>query len=233
MPEPIYFDILFEDEDLIAINKPCGILVHRTKISEDTDFVLQRLRNQIKRRIYPIHRLDRATSGVLIFGKNKNSTEKMSIQFREKTIEKKYLAITRGFVEEAETINYPLAPNPQKPKQEAITYYKKLHQVTLPVAIGRYETARYSLVEVFPKTGRSHQIRRHFSHLRHPVIGDKRHGDIHHNKYWAASFGVPRMLLHAQELGFVHPTNQEKMIITAPLNEAFEKALKIIKWNID
>jgi len=230
MPDPLFFEIIYEDDDLIVINKPCGILVHRTKISEDTDFVLQRLRNQIKRRIYPIHRLDRATSGVLLFGKTKEAAAAVAEQFRDHTVQKKYIAIIRGFVEETATIDYPLARNAYSPKQEAITYYKKLHEITLPYAIGRYETARYSLVEVKPITGRSHQIRRHFSHLRHPVIGDKRHGDIHHNKYWKETLEIPRMLLHARELIFKLPISEKEILIQANWNTEFDAALKLVGY---
>ena len=225
------FSILYEDEALIAINKPTGILVHRTRISEDKRFVLQLLRNQIGQRIYPIHRLDRATSGVLIFGKSKEAAGKLSMQFRDKKVEKQYLGIIRGFVEAKGTIDYPLAKEKWLPKKEAISHYRKIAQTEIKVPIGRYETARYSLVEVQIETGRRHQIRRHFSHLRHPVIGDKKHGDVKHNKYWANEFGIPRMLLHAQHLQFNHPITGKNELIYAPLNEAFEQALDLLGFD--
>ena len=225
------FPILYEDEALIAINKPIGILVHRTRISEDKQFVLQLLRNQIGYRIYPIHRLDRATSGVLIFGKNKEGAGLLSQQFRDKKIEKQYLGIIRGYVEDAATIDYPLAKETWLPKKEAISHYKRLAQTEINVPIGRYETARYSLVEVRLETGRRHQIRRHFSHLRHPVIGDKKHGDVKHNKYWTNEFGIPRMLLHAQHLQFNHPTTGKNTLIYAPIDSAFQAALDLLGFN--
>lgn len=225
------FPILYEDDAFIAINKPTGILVHRTRISEDKRFVLQLLRDQIGQRIYPIHRLDRATSGVLIFGKTKSATGQLSALFRDKKIEKQYLGIVRGYVEESATIDYPLAKEKWLPKKEAISHYLRLAQTEIKVAIGRYETARYSLVEVRLDTGRRHQIRRHFSHLRHPIIGDKKHGDVKHNKYWANEFKIPRMFLHAQHLQFTHPETNENLLIYAPLEEGFQAAKELLGFN--
>ncbi len=222
------FNILYEDDAFIAINKPTGILVHRTKISEDRRFVLQILRKQIGQRIYPVHRLDRATSGVLIFGKNKTAAGQLSTLFRSKKVEKQYLGIVRGFVEAAATIDYPLAKEKWLEKKEAISHYLRLAQTEINVPIGRYETARYSLVEVRIDTGRRHQIRRHFSHLRHPIIGDKKHGDVKHNKHWANEFKIPRMLLHAQHLQFTHPDTNEDLLIYAPIGKDFQAAKDLL-----
>lgn len=224
------FSILYEDDAFIAINKPTGILVHRTKISEDRRFVLQILRKQIGQRIYPIHRLDRATSGVLIFGKNKTAAGQLSELFRAKKVEKQYLGIVRGYVEESATIDYPLAKEKWLPKKEAISHYLRLAQTEINVPIGRYETARYSLVEVRLETGRRHQIRRHFSHLRHPIIGDKKHGDVKHNKHWANEFKIPRMLLHAQHLQFTHPDTNKNMLIYAPIDTGFQAAMDLLDF---
>ena len=230
MDQRAVFDIVFEDEWIIAINKPIGILVHRTSISEDTEFVLQLLRNQIKKRVYPIHRLDRATSGVLLFGKNKEVASLLNTSFRNHMVSKKYLAIVRGFVDEEARIDYPLKSDPFKPEQEAITNYRKLEQTTLDAAISRYPTSRYSLVEIKPQTGRQHQIRKHFAHLRHPVIGDKKHGDCKHNKYFYEVLQIPRMLLHASQLSIEHPFGGQQLCIEAPLDELFTKALTILDF---
>lgn len=226
------FSILYQDDNLVAINKPTEILVHRTKISEDRQFVLQLLRKQIGQRIYPIHRLDRATSGVLIFGKNKEAASQLATQFRDKKVEKQYIGIIRGYVEEVGTIDYPLAKEKWLPKKEAISHFRRLAQTEIQVPIGRYETARYSLVEIQLETGRRHQIRRHFSHLRHPIIGDKKHGDVKHNKHWANKFGIARMFLHAQHLQFNHPTTGKNQLIYAPLDERFEQAMTLLGFQI-
>ena len=220
------FDILFEDEHLVAIDNPSGILVHRTRISEDKRFVLQLLRDQLRQRLFPVHRLDRGTSGVLILGKTREAASLLSEQFRDKAVEKKYLAIIRGYVEEESTIDYPIANGPSKPAQEAVTHYTRLSQSEICYPVGRYATARYSLVEARPVTGRRHQIRRHFAHIRHPVIGDKKHGDCKHNKFLREEWGISRLLLHARVLAFEHPRREERVEITAPLDDTFRIALE-------
>lgn len=227
MPDP--FEILFEDDVLIAINKPSGILVHRTKISEDRVFVLQLLRNQIGQRIYPVHRLDRGTSGVLVFGKSGEAAGALSEQFREKGVEKNYLALVRGYVEEHGIIDYPL-PHPKSGlPREALTRYTRLEQTELQTPVGRYETARYSLVDIVLETGRTNQIRKHFGHIRHPVIGDKKNGDCKHNKYFANELGIARLLLHASRFTFSHPVHGERITLTASLDDAFRKAIEALK----
>ncbi|MFM9951804.1 MAG: pseudouridine synthase [Saprospiraceae bacterium] len=227
MPNP--FEVLFEDDELIAINKPTGILVHRTKISEDQVFVLQLLRDQIGQRIYPVHRLDRGTSGVLVFGKSGAAAGALSEQFRDKGVEKNYLAIVRGYVEEQAVIDYPL-PHPRSGlPRESLTRYTRLAQTELQTPVGRYETARYSLVDITLETGRTNQIRRHFGHIRHPVIGDKKNGDCKHNKYFETELGISRLLLHAGRFAFSHPVNGERITLTAPIDEAFGKALEVLK----
>lgn len=221
------FEVLYEDDYYVAINKPFGWLVHRTRISEDTDFVLQRLRNQLQQRIYPVHRLDRATSGVLVFGKSSEAARALGIRFQDRDVEKQYLAIIRGYVPERDTIDYPLADDAErnKERQPAITHYQRLAQSEIPFAIGRYPTARFSLVSITPETGRRQQIRKHFAHIFHPIIGDRRHGDVKHNAWFRDVVGIPRMLLHARLLSFVHPETGELTTITAELDEVFVGAM--------
>lgn len=226
------FKIIYDDAHFIAINKPHGILVHRTKISEDTVFVLQLLRDQLGYRIYPIHRLDRATSGVLIFGKNKAAASALSEIFRNQEVHKKYLAVVRGYVEEKGVIDYPLARSDRHEKQPAISHYQRLAQVELDFSVNRYPTSRYSYILVEPKTGRHHQIRRHFAHYRHPILNDRPHGDCKHNKYFRTNLDIQRMLLHAWQLEFEHPFLEEKIMIQAELDQEFEIALKQLKLEL-
>jgi tRNA pseudouridine65 synthase len=223
------FDILFEDDWLVAINKPSGILVHRTGISEDTVFVLQLLRNQLGLRVNPIHRLDRGTSGVLLFGKTQEGAREMGAVFREKTVKKEYVGIVRGFIDEEGLIDHPIVNYPGAEGLEAVTAYRRLAMTELPAAVGRYATARYSLVSISPETGRWRQIRKHFSHLRHPIIGDKKHGDLHHNKYFSESLGISRLLLHARELSFTHPFSNQPIVIVSPWDEVFAKAVALFE----
>jgi tRNA pseudouridine65 synthase len=226
------FEVLFEDAHYIAINKPHSILVHRTGLSQDTRFVLQLLRDQIGRRVYPVHRLDRATSGVLIFGKSAEAASRLGVLFMDKNVEKRYWAVVRGFAKDRETIDYPLEdPETGKGLMPAVTHYTKIAQTELEAAIGlRYPTARFSLVEARPETGRRHQIRKHFAHLRHPVIGDVRHGDNKHNNFFRDVWGIQRLLLHAVSLRFEHPYTEQIVGIEASMDDLFLKALDILKF---
>ena len=224
------FELLYEDDDFVAINKPRGILVHRTKISEDNQFVLQLLRNQLGYRIYPVHRLDRGTTGILIFGKNKNAAGLLSEQIRAKLVVKKYLAIIRGFVDPARTIDYPLMNPSKQIRQEAVSHYSCIAQTEMAFEVNRYPSSRYSLVKVETETGRFHQIRRHFAHLRHPVIGDKKHGDCKHNKYFRDQFGLEGLLLHAHYLKFLQSETKQEIEILATPDPFFKKAFEVLKF---
>ena len=223
--------ILYEDDHFIAINKPQGMLVHRSRMSEDTVFVLQTLRDQVGAPIFTIHRLDRATSGVLVYAKSAESAELLAAHFREKTIEKKYLLIARGWTDDQGVIDYAVRDQ-DKPDAEfldAITRYRTLGRSEVPHAIGnRHPTARFSLVEAEPETGRRHQIRKHFAHILHPVIGDKRHGDNKHNAYFWNVLELPRMFLHAHRLQFDHPATGQAVSITAPIDDLFGRALLML-----
>jgi len=225
------FPILFSDKNLVAINKPPGILMHRTRISEDNVFVVQLLRDQIGQRVYPVHRLDRATSGVLIFGKNAETSGLLGEQVMDKTVEKKYLVIVRGWVPETGTIDYPLEdPDSGKGRLQAITHFKRLGTSEIDHPIGlRHKTARFSLVEAQLETGRRHQIRKHFAHLNYPVINDRRHGDVKHNTYFRDVFDLHRMFLHSMLMSFQHPYTQETLCISAPVDEVFEQTLHLLQ----
>jgi tRNA pseudouridine65 synthase len=225
------FQILFSDEHYIAINKPPGLLMHRTRISEDNVFLVQLLRDQIGQRVYPIHRLDRATSGVLILGKTAEAAGKMGEQVMDKAMEKKYLVIVRGWTKESDTIDYALDdPDSGRGRLEAITHYVRLGTSEIDHAIGlRHKTARFSLVLAELETGRRHQIRKHFAHLNYPVINDRRHGDVKHNTYFRNVFGINRMLLHSFTLKFQHPYSGDELTLTAPVDEVFMNTLKLLK----
>lgn len=218
------FSILYEDDSLIAIHKPSGILVHRTGISEDTFFVLQLLRDQIGARLYPVHRLDRGTSGVLLMAKTDEEAAFLGAQFRTQSVHKTYQAIVRGYVEEEAEIDYALSNEKKTTLNPALTRYRRLAQCEQAYAVGRYPTARYSWVEIQPQSGRFHQIRRHFSHIRHPVIGDKKHGDLHHNRFFREEWGIDRLLLHATRLSFRMKAGNQ-LEITCPPGADFVQAL--------
>ena len=225
--------ILFQDENYVAVDKPPGVQVHRSWISEENEvFLLQRLRDQIGQRVYTIHRLDRPTSGVILFALSSEAARKMCGVFENREVEKRYLAIVRGYTDDAGHIDYPLQEEPHKAAQDAVTDYRTLARVELPIAIGRYNTARYSLVEITPITGRSRQIRKHFHHIFHPLIGDTSHGEGRHNRLFRDHFDVQRLLLHARQLRFRHPQSGEEITISAPLPEEFEKLFGEFGWKV-
>jgi tRNA pseudouridine65 synthase len=227
-------EILYEDENLIAINKPSGLLVHRTSIApEETVFALQLLRDQIGQWVSPVHRLDRPTSGVLLFSKRKEILPLLKNQFLERTVEKTYLAVVRGIPEIKEAlIDYPLTTERSNKKQEARTTYKVLEEAEIPFnTTGRYPTSRYALLELKPETGRTHQIRRHLAHLRYYILGDKAHGDNKQNQFFEKQFGLTNLLLHAQTLVIKLPNTSETLSIEAEIPPHFKKTCIDLGWD--
>ncbi|EOR94966.1 tRNA pseudouridine synthase C [Arcticibacter svalbardensis MN12-7] len=225
-------DILFRDEHLIAINKPHGLLVHRSPIAIDVqEFALQLLRDQIDHYVSPVHRLDRKTGGVLLFALNKEAEVAMHIQFQEKKVIKKYLAIVRGYTPDEEDIDYALKKE-NGAIQEAFTHYHTLKRAELQVAFGSHPTSRYSLVEAKPETGRMHQLRKHFAHVFHPIIGDRKHGCNKQNKLFKETWEMTTMLLHASSLSFNHPVTNEPILIEAPLQEEFRRVMLLMGWEL-
>ncbi|WP_183574846.1 pseudouridine synthase [Mucilaginibacter sp. X5P1] len=223
-------DILFRDDDLIAINKPHGLLVHRSSIAADAEeFALQLLRDQVGMKVNPVHRLDRKTGGVLLFAFNKQTEIAMQQQFMDNLVKKRYLAIVRGHTPDTEDIDYPLRKE-NGTLQEAFTHYRTLQRVELDVPLGAHPTSRYSLIEVAPETGRMHQIRKHISHVFHPIIGDRTHGCNKQNKLFTERWEMNTMLLHALSLGFKHPVSGIDVNIEAPLHDEFKRVMTIMNW---
>ncbi len=232
-------EILFQDEQLIAINKPSGLLVHRSPIDRhETRFAIQLLRDQIGQRVYPAHRLDKPTPGVLLFALSKEMASLIAGQFRKQQVKKRYLAVTRGHCPASGTIHHALREDPDsrihtaenRKIQDAISHYRCLAQAELEVEIETYPQSRYSLLEVSPETGRRHQIRRHLKHISHPIIGDAKHGRGRHNRYFASTLDCPRLLLHALRLDFSHPQNGEPISIHAPLDRVYDQLLVRFGW---
>ncbi|EAZ82733.1 pseudouridine synthase [Algoriphagus machipongonensis] len=221
--------ILFEDDSIIAINKPAGLLVHRTSIAaQETVFALQILRDQIGMHVHPVHRLDRPTSGILLFAKKEEILPHLKNLFSERQIKKNYLTIVRGIPEQKKAlIDHPLKSERSGRLQEAQTWYKVISETEIPFdTTGRYPTSRYSLLSVNPETGRTHQIRRHLAHIRHYIIGDKKHGDNKQNIFFQNQFGLENLLLHAIRLSFNHPITEETIEISCPVPEHFQSILK-------
>jgi tRNA pseudouridine65 synthase len=223
-------DILYQDDHLIAINKPHGLLVHRSSIAADAEeFALQILRDQIGKKVNPAHRIDRKTGGVLLFAFDKPTEIAMQQQFMENQVKKKYLAILRGYTPDSEEIDYPLRKE-NGTLQEAFTRYITLKRAELDVAFGKHTTSRYSLVEAAPETGRMHQLRKHFAHIFHPIIGDRTHGCNKQNKLFKETWELDTMMLHASELTFTHPVTGLHVVINAPLQPEFVRTMGIMGW---
>lgn len=233
--------ILYRDETLIAVHKPSGLLVHRTMLDRhETRFAVQIVRNQIGRRVYPVHRLDRGTSGVLLFATDREVGQAVSAQFEAQAVEKNYLAIVRGHPPEVGSIAHPLTRQyddyefrlPDAPgfSQLSLTNYRRLAIAELPYCVDAYPTTRYALLELQPKTGRRHQLRRHLKHISHPIIGDATHGKGRHNRFFQEHFGSHRLLLACLEMRLTHPQSGEALLLSAPLAEDFTAVIDALGW---
>ncbi|QBF81732.1 tRNA pseudouridine(65) synthase TruC [Shewanella maritima] len=221
-------EVLYEDEHLVAIHKPAGLLVHRSYLArKEKFFAMQLTRDKVGCHVFPIHRLDRPTSGVLLFAKSSEVANLMCQQFEQHTIEKCYLALVRGNILQGDILDYALKYEADdigdkyaakdKAAQDAVTEYQPLANCEIPYSSGRYPTSRYGLVRLLPKTGRKHQLRRHMAHLRHPIVGDTTHGDGKQNRFFREHTGINRLWLIAKSLSFTHPITHTRVHIETEL----------------
>lgn len=230
MLQPI--EILHEDADLLAVNKPAGLLVHRSKIANDeTDFLLDRIAAQTAATLFLAHRLDRATSGVVLLAKSREVAGELGRLFMARDVTKRYLAVVRGWPEPEGAIDYPLPDvREHSPRKPALTRWRTLATATLPIEMGRYPEQRYALIEALPETGRYRQIRKHFHHVSHHIVGDTSHGRGDHNRLWRIHLGMHRMLLHAWRIEFAHPRHGERLRVEAPLDAVWQRVLAHFDW---
>ena len=226
--------ILFQDQDLVAVYKPAGIAVHRSALTRsDKSYLVQMIRNQIGRHVYPVHRLDKPVSGLIVFALNLEAAQQLATCFSSRLVRKTYVSVVRGYTDFSGTISHPLAPQVYARKQDqspkpAVTTYLRMATVELPLPVSRYATSRYSLIRVWPVTGRRHQIRRHLKHINHPVIGDSTYGDGKHNRFFRNHFRSRRLLLASLELELNHPRTGHILRLSAPLDESFKKLIEQI-----
>lgn len=237
--------ILYQDASLVVIHKPSGLLVHRSQLDRhETRFAVQLLRDQIGQPVYPVHRLDKGTSGVLVFALAREALAVLGQAFAEGRVEKRYLAVVRGIPAQEGCIDHPLTRrfDPAEHRslaaqsaapQEARTRYRTLATVELPVQVDRYPSSRYALVELFPETGRRHQLRRHLKHIAHPIIGDATYGKGRHNRLFQTLFGSHRLLLACTELAFTHPLSGVTLRIDARPATDFMDVVHALGWNTD
>lgn len=221
-------EIIYHDQYMVAINKPHGLLVHRSSIAADAEeFALQMVRNQISKTVYPVHRLDRKTSGLLVFALNSRVAARLKTIFEDPATQKTYIAIVRGYFPDAIEVDYALT-NDRGKTQDAITHFKTIQQSELPIPFGKFDTSRYTLIEAYPKTGRMHQIRKHLNHLRHPIIGDRPHGCNKQNRLFKERWNMTTMLLHVRQLAFEHPVTNERLVLKAEPFEEFKRMLTVL-----
>lgn len=206
------------------------MLVHRTSIAADaTEFALQSLREQLGVKVSPVHRIDRKTSGVVLFSLHQEAHVKAQMLWQENRVDKLYLAIVRGIAPEQGTINHPLI-NDREKTQEAVTHYRKIATAELTKSPGQDTTSSYSLLLVKPVTGRMHQIRKHLKHLRHPIIGDRPYGCNKQNRIFKNRWQINTMMLHALSLSFVNPFYHKIITIQAPVPPDFNKVMQMMNW---
>ncbi len=216
---------MYQDAHLIAIDKPAGLLVHRTGLDAgETRFAVQLLRDQIGQPVWPAHRLDKGTSGVLLFALNAATARHLAQAFEGGALRKSYQAMVRGWPPDAGVIDHPLARLPDDARasrsldvQPARTRFRVLERLTLPLPDRSFAHTRVALLALTPDTGRRHQLRRHCKHMAHPIIGDATHGKGPLNRAVAALLGVQRLWLHAVELTLAHPISGQTLPLRATL----------------
>ena len=225
--------VLYRDEHMVVVDKPSGLLVHRSPIDRhETRFVLQIVRDQLGQRVYPVHRLDKPTSGALALALDPDAARVLAAAFATGAVTKIYQAVVRGWPPLEGTIDRPLAAVEDErigaqvtEPRAASTGFRRLRTFELPVRVDRYPTSRYALVELRPHTGRRHQLRRHLAGASYPIIGDTTYGKGRHNRLFAATFGASRLLLACTRLEFSHAPCGTPLAVDAPLATDFAAVL--------
>ena len=222
------FKVLHQDEHLVAIDKPPGFHVHQPEFPRrrvpDAVVCLTNLRDQLGSYLYPVHRLDVATEGVLVFALRKDAASSLCRQFQGGEIRKTYFALVRGWTDDQGAIDVPLELDSTGVSVESLTRYRTHGRIEIDEAVGkRHASARYSFVEAAPETGRYHQVRRHFARLSHPLVGDCVHGDSHHNRFFRERLELPGLWLKAKRIEFAHPASGMPVIIDCAWGERWTK----------
>ncbi|TYP99048.1 tRNA pseudouridine synthase C [Tenacibaculum adriaticum] len=227
--------LIYEDDYIICVGKPNNVVVHHAHHSRnvaDEDSLLQLLHNQYNHKFYPIHRLDRRTSGIILLAKKTEHVAEFQQLFTNNQIHKTYFGIVRGHAPETKIIDSPVKGRDGKVHKDAETHLKTLHKIVLDIPVKPYDSSRYSLVELQPKTGRLHQLRIHMNKISHPLIGDAKYGDKNHNVMYAENLNCDNLFLHAYSLKFKHPYTGELLHLIADFPEDWVKLLDLFHWKL-
>jgi tRNA pseudouridine65 synthase len=211
-------ELLYVDDHLVVANKPSGLLVHRGWANDD-DVAMFRVRDAVGEHVHPIHRLDRGTSGALVFARSREMAASLMRALELGEVRKSYLALVRGTPPDEGTIDHPVPRSEGGERVPAVTHFRRL---------GRSSIDRCSLVLAEPVTGRLHQIRRHLKHLGHPLIGDVNYGSGELNRHYRATYGLHRLALHACRVELKHPLTGHPLKVTAPIPEDLHRTLDLL-----
>lgn len=228
--------ILDRGDDWIAFHKEGGFHVHPPEDGEYPPprdrICLYIARDIAGKHVYPVHRLDAGTSGVLLFALSSETAAKLSKQFQERDVRKTYHAVVRGWTPEDGRIDLPLESDSSDELADCLTIYRRLATAELDAAVGtKHPTARYSLLELEPRTGRYHQLRRHLNRISHPIIGDSEHGDSRHNRFFRETLGLPGLCLRATELRFRDPSSGAEKVVTDVETEQWSRIARLFNRN--
>jgi tRNA pseudouridine65 synthase len=212
-------ELVFVDSAVVVANKPSGLLVHRGW-ADDRDVALFRVRDVLGEHVYPVHRLDRGTSGALLFARTRAAAAILGRAIEAGRMEKRYLALVRGTPPDDGVIDHAIPRSEDGERVPALTRFRRL---------GRSPVDRCSLVLAQPETGRLHQIRRHFHHISHPIVGDVNHGSGDVNRHYRARYGLHRLALHARSIAFDHPTTGERIVASAPIPDELARVLEALE----
>lgn len=228
-------DIIYEEDGFLICNKPNNLLIHHSHFARNIDetSLAQLVRKYVGAKIHPIHRLDRKTSGAVLFAKNVEMATSLRAIFENHQIQKTYYALVRGYLDQEGLINYPIKSEDDKDYKDAETRFLCVEQVEFDRPVEPYPKSRYSLAKLSPLTGRTHQLRKHMNKIAHPIIGDPRYGNRHHNHAFQNWFNHPMLFLHAHSLEFQHPISGEQFQVKAEFPEFWATNLKDLGFKQD
>ena len=230
MPENI--EIIYEDDSIVAVNKPNNVLVYASYFArniKESDLVTL-LKEQTELDLYPIHRLDRKTSGILLLAKEKEFVKDYQQQFENNKVQKHYYAILRGYSSPKGIIDTPTKNAETGMYKKALTEYETLETIELDIPVHPYDKSRYSLVKFTPKTGRMHQLRIHANKISHPIVGDYQYGDRFHNRMFENEFNWSNMFLHASELTIKQSNSRDSLILKSDFPADWNKLFENFNW---